>query len=149
MRSLSLSKLLLTIMVVSLFATSNQVLAKPLSDKAKVDQVSEQFMTQILAGEIEQAYSQLSAYLGVSPEQFNERSKKIVQDMAKLEQSVGKPLAFAKLKQQSVDEHFYKITYLLKFQTAALIWELNYYQPEQGWKLVDVSFNTDINALFK
>jgi hypothetical protein len=28
------------------------------------------------------------------------------------------------------------------------VWELNYYQANKGWHLVDVSFNTNINALF-
>jgi len=70
-------------------------------------------------------------------------------DMKQLESNQGKPLSFAMLKQESVGEHFYKISYLLKYPAAALVWELNYYQPAEGWNLVDISFNTDINALFE
>lgn len=106
-------------------------------------------MTQVLNGNLEPAYALLSGYVGVDLEQFNERGKKVVADMKLIEQSAGKPLSYALLNKQSVGEHFYKIQYLLKYQAAALIWELNYYQPEQGWNLVDVSFNTDINSLFK
>jgi len=106
-------------------------------------------MSQVLSGEVEAAYSLLSAYAGIDLEQFIERGKKVANDMKQLEKSAGKPLSFDLLETQSVGEHFYKITYLLKYETVALVWSLNYYQPKQGWKLVDVSFNGDINSLFK
>lgn len=114
-----------------------------------MDKVSQLFMTQVQNGDIETAFSIMSAYLGVNMEQFLERAKKVDQDMKQFQQSVGKPLSYALLDKQAVGEHFYKITYLLKYESAALIWELNFYQPDQGWKLVDISFNANINELFK
>lgn len=131
------------------FAFSSQSHAKPLANKEKADKVSNYFMGQVLSGEVEAAYSLLSAYAGIDLEQFMERGKKVANDMTQLEKSSGKPLSFDLLETQAVGEHFYKITYLLKYETVALIWSLNYYQPDQGWKLVDVSFNGDINSLFK
>lgn len=123
--------------------------AKTLPSKAKVDQASEFFMSQLLVGDIETAYTLMSAYQGVDMNAFIERSKKVEQDLANLQKSIGKPLSYALLKQQSVAEHFYKVSYLLKYESAALVWELNYYQPSTGWKLVDITFNGDINALFE
>ena len=127
---------------------SSQAHAKPIENKEKTDKVSHYFMDQVLKGEVEAAYSLLSAYAGIDLEQFIERGKKVANDMKQLEKSAGKPLSFALLETQSVGEHFYKITYLLKYETVALIWSLNFYQPDQGWKLVHVSFNGDINSLF-
>jgi hypothetical protein len=123
--------------------------AKSVESKDKADKVSNYFMGQILSGEVEAAYALLSAYVGVDLEQFIERGKKVSTDMRQLEKSAGKPLSFDLLETQSVGEHFYKITYLLKYDTIALIWNINYYQPIKGWKVVDISFNGDINALFK
>ena len=130
-----------------LFAAHLQ--AKVLEDTAKVDKVSDYFMSQIVSGEVSSAYSLISAYLGVDPIGFEERSKKADMSLSQLNKSLGKPLSFALLEKQAVGTHFYKIIYLLKYESAALVWELNYYQPQQGWKLVDINFNTDINALFK
>ena len=132
-----------------LFSFSSLSDAKPITSKEKVDKVSHYFMDQILNGDVEAAYSLLSAYIGIDLEQFIERGKKVANDMKQLEKSSGKPLSFALLETQSVGEHFYKTTYLLKYETVALIWSMNYYQPDQGWKLVDVSINDDINSLFK
>jgi len=106
-------------------------------------------MSQLLSGEVESAFSLMTAYIGDSNRvQFEEYGKKASPHMKKIEQQEGKPLSFALLKKQSVGEHLYKVSYLVKYSEAAIIWEFNYYQPEQGWKLVDIHFNTDINALF-
>ena len=139
----------LTIIVTLLCLISLPAHSKVLANKQKVDQASEFFMTQIKSGEVESAFSIMSAYLGVSMEQFLERGQKAGLDMKQFQSRVGAPLSFAHLSSKSVGEHFYKVTYLLKYETAALIWELNYYQPEKGWKLVDISFNADINKLFE
>lgn len=128
---------------------SFSVSAKTLANKEKMDQVSELFMSQIQEGDVESAFSIMSAYLGVSMIQFLERGKKVNQDMAVFQNRVGKPLSYALLEKQSVGEHFYKVSYLLKYESAALIWEINFYQPDKGWKLVDVSFNANIDKLFK
>ena len=105
-------------------------------------------MTQVLAGDPGSAYSIMSAYAGINTGAFIERGEKVSQDLAKLEKNVGKPISIAKLKTESVEGHFHKITYLLKYSTAAIIWELNFYQPENGWVLVDISYHADINKLF-
>jgi hypothetical protein len=128
---------------------SSFTFSKSLASKEKINKVSDYFMGQLVEGEYEGAYSLMSAYIGISATQFEERGKKVSHNMKSLETSQGKPLSYALLKQESVDEHFYKITYLLKYPSAALVWELNYYQPEKGWNLVDISFNADINALFE
>jgi len=122
--------------------------AKTLATTEKIDRVSEHFMEQLVAGNVSGAYNHLSAYLGVNFEQFNERTEKVSESLKRLKKSAGDPLSYALLEKQAVGEHFYKITYLLKYETAALIWELNYYQPDQGWRLVDVTFDANIDALF-
>ena len=134
--------------VIFVAALSTSASAKELSDTKKIAQVSEYFMGQLLSGEIESGYSLMSAYLGVDINGFIEKGKKADNDIRQLQNSIGKPLSYALLKQENVGEHFYKLTYLLKYQAAALVWEINYYQPDSGWKLVDISFNGDINALF-
>jgi len=137
-----------TFLTLSLFISASAI-AKPLASKTKIDKVNDFFMSQLLSGEFEAAYSLISAYIGINAAQFEERGKKTAVSMAQIQQTQGKPISFDLLKKQSVGEHFYKVTYLLKYESAALVWSLNYYQPSKGWKLVDVSFNTDINALFE
>jgi hypothetical protein len=132
-----------------LLVSTSSLFAKPLEDEAKMDSASETFMAQVAMGETDAALSLISAYIGVDPLQFQQRGEKIISDMKQITASAGKPISHALLKKQSVDGHFYKITYLLKFPRAALVWELNFYQANKGWHLVDVGFNTNINALFE
>lgn len=123
--------------------------AKTLSDIDKVDKVSDFFMSQILSGDVPAAFALIATYLGVDGASFEERGKKAELSLTQLNSNLGKPLSYALLEKQAVGDHFYKVIYLLKYETAALVWEINYYQPNEGWKLVDINFNTDINALFK
>lgn len=122
--------------------------AKTIDSEKKLQQISDHFMTQVATGDTESALALIAAYLGVDAAQFEQRAGKLVNDMRRIESSAGKALSYAKLDDQRVGEHFYKSRYLLKFQQAALVWEINYYQASKGWQLVDVSFNTDIDALF-
>lgn len=139
-------KILLLCLLLAL--TSTHTWSKTLPNEKKIIQTSKYFMEQLSQGETESAYQLISAYLGVDMEAFLQRGAKVAQDLKQLETRIGKPLGYALLKESRVGDHFYKMRYLLKYETAALIWELNYYQPTEGWKLVDVTFNTDINALF-
>lgn len=139
--------LLTSFFSIFLFAASSH--AKVLEDKSKVDKVSDFFMSQILTGDTLAAYSLISAYLGVDGAPFEEQGKKAALGLTTLNNNLGKPLSYALLEKQSVGEHFYKVIYLLKYESAAVIWEINYYQPSDGWKLVDINYNTNINSLFK
>lgn len=138
-----------TCLLLLVFVLPSITLAKTIPNKEKIDKISEHFMSQLHAGEIESAFNIMSAYLGVDMQQFLDRGKKVQLDMQQFQKKVGNPLSYALLDKKSVGEHFYKVTYLMKYETAALVWEINYYQPDNGWKLVDVSFNANINALFK
>lgn len=142
----TLSRSLLLCLALTLSVYSQ---AKSLESQDQADKVSDFFMSQVLSGDVSSAYALIAAYLGVDAASFEEQGKKAELSLKQLNDNLGKPLSSAVLKKQSVGEHFYKITYLLKYESAALVWELNYYQPQQGWKLVDISFNTDINSLFK
>ncbi len=128
---------------------STSALAKSLPNTDKVIQESELFMSQLASGDAEAAINLISVYLGIDANAFNQRAQKIVSDMQRINGSAGKPLSFAKLDEQSIGDHFFKVRYLLKYQQAAIVWEINFYQPEKGWYLVDISFNTDIDALFE
>lgn len=144
-----MKNLLLSLTCLMSLALSTSSLAKSLPSTEKVLQESELFMSQLASGDAETAINLISVYLGIDANAFNQRAQKIVNDMKRINESAGKPLSFAKLDEQSIGDHFFKVRYLLKYQQAAIVWEINFYQPEKGWHLVDISFNTDIDALFK
>jgi len=144
-----LSYRFLSSLMFALLIFSGSLFAKTLPNTEKMDQASDFFMAQILKGDFESAYSLMSAYAGVDMAAFLERGQKTASDIQQLQKATGTPLSVAKLKTQSVEGHFYKITYLLKYPSAAVVWELNYYQPENGWLLVDITYNANINALFE
>lgn len=140
--------MLRSLLVLVLCTLTTLSYAKSLPDVDKARAMAEAFMQQLITGEAEAGYSTLSAYVGVDFEQFNARGKKLVSDLQQVESRVGKPLSYDYLAAQSVKQHLLKLTYLLKYPSAAVVWEFNFYQPQNGWQLVDVSYHTNINTLF-
>lgn len=114
----------------------------------QLDSVGEKFMASIMSAKTKQAYTDLSPIVGVNLEQFNQAGEQAAGYMEKVRERIGEPLSFDLISTQKIKQHFIKQTYLLKFKTAALVWELTYYRPEAEWKLVGINYSTDIDALF-
>ncbi len=108
----------------------------------------DQFMSALLKGNTEQAYKEIIPVAGTEKERFTQQGLSVSAYMTKVREQIGEPVSFDLIATQSIKDHFFKQKYLLKFDNAAIVWEINYYQPTQGWKLVDITYNTDIEALF-
>jgi len=116
--------------------------------KEDLKKTGDQFMSALLKGNTEQAYKEIIPSAGDEKERFTQQGMSVSAYMTKVREQIGEPISFDLIATQSIKEHFFKQKYLLKFDNAAIVWEINYYQPKQGWKLVDITYNTDIEALF-
>jgi len=105
-------------------------------------------MSTLLKGNTEQAYKDIIPTAGEEKERFTQQGMSVSTYMTKVREQIGEPVSFDLITTQSIKDHFFKQKYLLKFDNAAIVWEINYYQPREGWKLVDITYNTDIEALF-
>lgn len=106
-------------------------------------------MSLLLKGNTERAYKELISEVGGDSERLSQQAAEVATFMTKVRDQLGEPISYDLITTGSIKEHFYKQKYLLKFDNAAIVWEINYYQPRKGWKLVDIAYNTDIDALFK
>ena len=117
--------------------------------KEKLSKAGGNFMSLLLKGKTEQAYKALLSEVGGDTERLTQQATEMATFMVKVREQLGEPISYDLITTGSIKEHFYKQKYLLKFDNAAIVWEINYYQPREGWKLVDVAYNTDIDALFE
>jgi len=106
-------------------------------------------MSLLLKGKTEQAYKELLTEVGGDTARLTQQATEMATFMVKVREQLGEPISYDLITTDSIKEHFFKQKYLLKFDNAAIVWEVNYYQPREGWKLVDVAYNTDIDALFE
>ncbi|MFD2229414.1 hypothetical protein [Alkalimarinus sediminis] len=117
--------------------------------KEQLSKAGSDFMSLLLKGRTEQAYQTLLAEVGGDSDRLNQQATDVAAFMLKVREQLGDPISYDLITTDSIKNHFFKQKYLLKFDNAAIVWEINYYQPRDGWKLVDVAYNTDIDALFK
>jgi hypothetical protein len=142
-------RLFFVVILTTLFFFNNLALASEnQSTKEDIKKTGDQFMSALLKGNTEQAYKEIIPAAGDEKERFTQQGMSVSAYMTKVREQIGEPISFDLIATQSIKEHFFKQKYLLKFDNAAIVWEINYYQPKQGWKLVDITYNTDIEALF-
>ena len=142
-------RLFFSVILTSLFFFNNLASAsEPHHSKEDLKKAGDQFMSALLKGKTEQAYKNIISTTGEEKERFTQQGTSVSAYMTKVREQIGEPVSFDLIATQSIKDHFFKQKYLLKFDNAAIVWEINYYQPKQGWKLVDITYNTDIEALF-
>ncbi|WP_250656990.1 hypothetical protein [Alkalimarinus coralli] len=129
------------------FAFSSVAQAKDTKDDLTA--AGDHFMSLLMKGKTKNAYKEMLATVGGDSERLMQQASEMSTFMTKVREQLGEPISYDLITTGSIKDHFFKQKYLLKFDNAAIIWEINYYQPRKGWKLVDVAYNTDIDALFE
>lgn len=120
-----------------------------LPDRQAVHTQTSDFMARVASNQVEAAYQQLRPFLGVASEPFDQSAREANAYFQMVTGQVGQPLASVHLHSDGIGEHFYRETWLQKFNTAAIAWTLTFYRPHDDWKLVGVSYSTDLDALYQ
>jgi hypothetical protein len=130
----------------------NQVVkADTIKSAAAVNKISDAFMQQIKEGKVDEAYKALSSYISIDKDKFLAVGTKASVYIGQVQKKIGLPLEVSLVKNKAVRNDFIRKMYLLKYPTAALVWELTYYQPEskKGWILIGVNYSSNIDPLFQ
>ncbi|MGP4843764.1 hypothetical protein ACTXGQ_06525 [Marinobacter sp. 1Y8] len=141
--TLAISALLFSL--VALSATAAESLPSP---QAMSDTTTE-FMTTAASGDVNGAYKQLAPYLGVPREAFDASASEANTYFRKVFDRAGKPVGKTRVAREQIEDDFYREVWLQKFAEAAIAWEFTFYQATQGWKLVGISYTTDIESLYR
>ncbi|KEF30490.1 hypothetical protein D777_02432 [Marinobacter nitratireducens] len=133
-----------------LFPSSVALAADTLADRAEIDSKTAAFMATAQKGKIENAYQSLEPFLGVDAAPYQSSAKEAASYFTRVIESVGHPIGTAHVKTEVIGEHFTRQTWLQKFEAAAIAWRFTYYQPDSnGWKLVGVSYSTELESLYQ
>lgn len=142
-------RLLITIALLSVLTGPVRAENRTLTDQASVDQRIRDFMEQANAGHVEQAYNALRPFLGVSVDAYNQSARDAADYFQKVFARAGIPLAPSQVRRQAISADFYRTTWLQKFPAAAIAWRFTFYQPDTGWKLVGISYSTELDDLYR
>lgn len=132
------------------FATAGESAGtETLADRQAIHTQTDAFMAQVADNKIEAAYQQLRPYLGVSSEPYDQSASEAAAYFQRVTNQVGQPVANVQVRTEAIGENFYRESWLQKFDAAAIAWSFTFYQPTSGWKLVGVSYSTDIEPLYR
>lgn len=120
-----------------------------LASPTAIDTSTRDFMTQVAAGQVSAAYQSLRPYLGVPAEPYDASASEARTYFGQVTERVGDTLAISAARREAIAEDFYRITWLQKFDTAAIAWTFTFYQPEEGYRLVGVSYSTELSELYQ
>lgn len=132
-----------------LFILASPLTAQTLENQTQTAEKTQSFMTEIVSGNVQGAYQAFRPYLGVSASPYDHSAKEAVAYFQKVAEKAGKSIASSHVKTETIADDFIRETWLQKFQAAAIAWQFTFYQPdENGWKLVGISYSTDISDLY-
>lgn len=145
---------LLTLLIASLLpslllAADETAGSEALADRAAIHASIDAFMTEAAENRIAAAYQQLRPYLGVASAPYDQSATEASAYFQRVTEQVGQPLSNVHVRTEDIGEEFYRESWLQKFDAAAIAWTFTFYQPSAGWKLVGVSYSTDIEPLYR
>ncbi|MDX1634203.1 MAG: hypothetical protein R3280_06180 [Marinobacter sp.] len=123
--------------------------ADTLSTPAAIDTHTGAFMTRVADGDVGAAYRSLRPYLGVPAEPYDASAEEARTYFNQVAERVGDTLAVSQARREAIGADFYRVTWLQKFDTAAIAWTFTFYQPLEGYKLVGVSYSTELSDLYR
>lgn len=123
--------------------------AETLSTPAALAEQTREFMEKAAEGEINAAYTGIRPFLGVPVDAFDASADEASVYFSKVRDKAGKTLDYARVRHEAIADDFHRVVWLQKFAAAAIAWTFTFYQPDDGWKLVGVSYSTTIDDLYQ
>lgn len=124
--------------------------ADTLDSRSAVQQETGVFMDSIAEGKLQAAYQHLRPHLGVDTEPYDQSARDAADYFDQVADKAGKTVATSHVLTEVIADDFTRETWLQKFRSAAIAWQFTFYRPDDsGWKLVGVSYSTDIENLYQ
>ncbi|MBW0147392.1 hypothetical protein [Marinobacter arenosus] len=132
-----------------LLTASSMTVAEVLATREDIRKQTGSFMDMIASGRIVAAYSSLRPYLGVDSGAYDDSAKEAATYFQQVRKQAGEPVGSSHVATEIIASDFTRETWLQKFEAAAIAWRFTYYQPDvSGWKLVGVSYSTELDDLY-
>lgn len=135
--------------LISANAAAQSPASQGLADRDAIHAQTAAFMARATDNQLEAAYQQLRPFLGVASEPFDQSASDASAYFQRVTTQVGQPLSGTHLRNEGIGEHFYRELWLQKFNAAAIAWTFTFYRPKDDWKLVGVSYSTDLESLYQ
>ncbi len=120
----------------------------PFNSMPEVRRFTDEIMTKVGAGNIEEALEQMRPYVLISSAEFDVIIAQTRNQMPALRARFGKNLGSEFIGQDQVGDSLLRLVYIAKFERHVLRWMFYFYKTDKGWMLNTFKFDDNLVALF-
>lgn len=122
--------------------------AAKLENRNELLALSTEFIAQVSSERTEKAYRAIQRYAIASDAEFGNIMEQALSQSKLIETELGKSTGHSLIRKESVGNDFERHTWLVKYAKAALVWQIIFYQADEGWQVMAVNFNSDVEPLY-
>ncbi len=131
-----------------LFTFGSTLHAAKLENRNEMLTLSTEFIEQVAQEKTEKAYRNIQRYAIASDAEFGSILEQALKQSKLIETELGRSTGHALIRKETIGNAFERHTWLIKYQKAALVWQITYYQAEEGWQVMAINFNADVEPLY-
>ena len=132
--------------LVALSATTATGLPPSLRSQVDLEQASELFLSNVVAGDVGAAYRAIAPYRSGGAQVPLSDAESQRQSVRK---RLGLSLGFDRLALEPAGARLVRITYLERFDAGALVWRFLFYRADASWQLMSLERSEDLGDLFR
>ena len=133
----------------ALFFAANAFSFQSFQSKEQTRELSKQFMTAIVALDVQGAFKLLQPYfLTTNQEEFAKLQIQTISQLDAYADKFGFPIGFELVKEEKISELLVRYTYLEKYEANVLRWTFVFYKPKGEWLFQSLSWDENLQPIF-
>jgi len=123
--------------------------ADSFSSKQHIDEFIKGVIPNLVTENYKEGFYKLKPYWPIPGVEIDSVINKIDLQMPTISKRFGKVLSMEFIKSESIGASFYKIVYLQKYESHAMVWDFSFYKPADVWFVNQVYFSDSLRKLYE
>ena len=134
---------------ICIFVFSSHAFASGFKTESQIRSFSDNFINQIVSQKFKSAFDNAKQYWPIPAVEIDGIVNKIDQQWPIVQQRFGKAVGMEFIRQERIGNSFLRYFYLHKFENHAIYWRIDFYKPDDIWKINTVTFLDSLDALYE
>jgi len=132
-----------------LLLSSVIIFADGFKEEAQMRSFADTFMDNIINKEFKKGFDSAKPYWPLPTVEIDSLVNQIKQQWPMIDQRFGKVVGKEFIKEERIGKSFIRYIYLHKFTNHALYWRINFYKPNDEWKINSIIYLDSLDALYE
>ena len=129
--------------------TTNLFAQQSFQSKDQTKQLSDRFMTAIVALDVQGGFKILKPYFRTaSEEDFAKLQVQTINQLDAYAERFGFPVGSEMVKEETISDFLIRYTYIEKYAANILRWTFTFYKPKDQWIFQSLAWDENIQAVF-